>query len=540
MPHTVGLVFPCWLAVRRRARVIGTAFSLSAFWLSACRSAPAHDGEQARATPVVESTDGARAALVREAVVRSHYHPAGTDAGECAKELPPLPSVPRAALRVTSFGAIPDDEKDDGPAIRRALKALRPGGFLVFPPGRYIHDGVIRVRTQGAVLWGFGATLHAADLREQAIMLEADGASLYGFTLTAVARERLEGGPACARVAVVPPSEQDEPVVGNRVRHNAIVPAGGSRYGPLHGAGGAGIFVFRARDFIVANNHVERTLADGIHVTGGSAHGVVVGNVVRHAGDDGIAVVSYCPTRKELTASRALAEKRVAAALVRDVLIAGNAVRDQAWGRGLSVVGGAEVTLERNRVDGVPFAAGILVAREDSYHTCGAQDIVVRNNEVSAIQVEAPQVAAHAHAYPQARTGHAAIEVHAFASKAEREARYHRRLLRVGPVLVQDNVIQRAAFDGVRVMDGSRGDLVSDIQIIGNRVTDVGEAWLHMDEGISYRAERNQSGDRQAAEEVLTSTSRARGASQRCDALGAYPSDAQENPRPKRTVNAER
>jgi hypothetical protein len=44
-------------------------------------------------------------------------------------------------------------------------------------------------------------------------------------------------------------------------------------------------------EFIVRNNRVARTLADTIHVTGGSVAAIVTGNVCSLGGDDGIAVV---------------------------------------------------------------------------------------------------------------------------------------------------------------------------------------------------------------------------------------------------------
>ena len=45
-------------------------------------------------------------------------------------------------------------------------------------------------------------------------------------------------------------------------------------------ASSAGIFIYASRFFTVANNLVSRSLADGIHVTGRSRDGGIIGNTV--------------------------------------------------------------------------------------------------------------------------------------------------------------------------------------------------------------------------------------------------------------------
>src|SRR5262245_27385336 len=61
--------------------------------------------------------------------------------GSCTN-LPALPSAPpsRNVVKVTDFGAKPNDDTDDTAGIQLALDALKPGQWLVFPPGRYLHD----------------------------------------------------------------------------------------------------------------------------------------------------------------------------------------------------------------------------------------------------------------------------------------------------------------------------------------------------------------------------------------------------------------
>jgi hypothetical protein len=73
-------------------------------------------------------------------------------------------------------------------------------------------------------------------------------------------------------------------------------------------------------------------------------------------------------------------------ALSRNVLVTGNALSGNTWGRGVSVVGGSNVTITANTVQGVQKAAGILVAQEDGYRTYSATNIVIANNVISDIE----------------------------------------------------------------------------------------------------------------------------------------------------------
>lgn len=119
------------------------------------------------------------------------------------------------ALRVTDFGAVADDDLADDAAIDRALKALKPGGWLVFPPGRYQQARSVLVSVPGVTLWGPGATLQATDPRDHTLGLRADGVRLYGLTLTAAPDQR-RSEPAQARISLY--REGPTPQRGNVVR----------------------------------------------------------------------------------------------------------------------------------------------------------------------------------------------------------------------------------------------------------------------------------------------------------------------------------
>jgi hypothetical protein len=185
------------------------------------------------------------------------------------------------------------------------------------------------------------------------------------------------------------------------------------------------VLVLGASDFVIIATEVHGTLADGIHVTGASHRGCILGNRVRDAGDDLISVVSY----------------EADAAPVRDVLVAGNDVAGGRWGRGLSVVGGERITLRDNHIADVLRAAGILIAREGSWHTRGVDEVRVEGNRLE--RIGRPQDAARAAGAP---TGHAAVEVHRW--------RVPPRLPGIGRLHVADNRVDDSGVPALHLGDG--------------------------------------------------------------------------------------
>ena len=222
----------------------------------------------------------------------------------CPAAVPAQPPVAVQVWRISDFGAVPDDDLPDDEALRRAQATLRPGDWLVFPPGRYLQAGSVAIDRPGLTLWGPGATLQALDPADHALLLQADGVRLAGLTLTA-RTDRRRDAPAQSRLVL-----QGAGQVVQQVR--------------IEGAGAAGILVLGARGFLLSGNRISATLADGIHVSGGSRQGRIENNQVNDAGDDLIAVVSY--------------ERDPAP--VQDILVRGNRVAGGRWGRGLAVVGG--------------------------------------------------------------------------------------------------------------------------------------------------------------------------------------------------------
>ena len=377
-------------------------------------------------------------------------------AATCA--LPALPAKPATVVDVRSWGAVPDDGLDDTAALQRALDAATAGQWLVFPAGVYQHNARLVVHTPGVVLWSEGATLHASNPDDQAVLLSADGAAIYNFTLTAVTTDRLLA-PWHSRIAVVDLQPRSTPLLGNVVQGNRVINASAPGTAGANSASSAGIYVDFADGFLVAGNEVRRTLADGIHITGGARNGRVLFNTVRETGDDLIGLVSYMAdgdwinnTAAALNAGLATGRERQ---LVRNVLVAHNDVSGNYWGRGIAVVGGADITLSNNRIAQTTLAAGILLARDASFISWGLNNVLVQDNQISQVQTTTPAYTPAGWDTTAARTGHGAVEVHSFVFDDERALTSLLDATSVQNIRIANSTITDAFAAGVRIGVGT-------------------------------------------------------------------------------------
>lgn len=320
-------------------------------------------------------------------------HPAGVDCPFAARS-------DQDPIDVRSFGAVGDGVADDTDAIRRAI-AVGADRTVYFSPGSYRHDDVIVVDARNVVLTGQDAALVAGRPQRGAVVLKGDGASIERLTITA--DEPGDRGKSDEESGLVVAGSGNE-VVGVTVSKTKS----------------AGILLMGAKQALIACNTVIDTKSDGIHATDGTTTSVIRRNVVRNSGDDGIAMVSY--------------HGRDA---VSDLLIEDNRVENVRWGRGISVIGSTQATIQRNIVSGVAMAAGIIVAREASFDTPGAKNVIIRENKIENIQKRLLP------AQGVARTGHAAIEVNSDSYAPS---------LAVSGVAIRDNTILESGYSGIRVL----------------------------------------------------------------------------------------
>jgi parallel beta-helix repeat protein len=370
--------------------------------------------------------------------------------------IPAMPAPPAKAKLFRRSGAA-----DDTADIQKAIRALRSGDWLVLPAGTYRISKHLTVPVDGVTLYGKGATIRSTNATDGGIMIEGDNVAIYGFTLEQNSDSR-QGTPWAGGISVFDQrSGKRRRVSGTVIRGNTI-----------NNAANTGIFLYRATLFTVADNIVYRSWADGIHATGGSDYGRIIRNRVSQNGDDMIAVVSYAGERGALPAAMKY-RKMSLQNLNRDIYVAGNTLSDTYWGRGISVVGGINVTIQDNDISKTPTAAGIYVLRERSYATFGGENIVIRNNRIGATQTAPPT---YKPASVQLElTRHGAIEVSSQMNEEEFGDPLYRNALMVSRVAILDNTIRGARFAGMRFGAVSGSDkTVTNIVVKGNRLEDVG------------------------------------------------------------------
>ncbi|WP_222192779.1 glycosyl hydrolase family 28-related protein [Modestobacter italicus] len=257
---------------------------------------------------------------------------------------------------VADFGAVGDGVADDGAALQQALDTAPEGGTLVLRDGAtYRYSQVLTVSTPGLTIEGAGATLEASDETASALKIVADDVTVTGLTLTT---------PTI--------TQRWDPFESTMV----WVAADSAVLRDVHvrGAGGAGIAVTDgAGDFLLDRVTVTDSRADGIHITDQAHDGRVVSPVTTGTGDDGVAVVSYMkdggPSER--------------------ITIESPTVNGTTWGRGVSVVGGNDITYTDVTVRDTD-AAGIYVGSEgDPYFTYASVGVLVDGGTVTGANTNA-------------------------------------------------------------------------------------------------------------------------------------------------------
>jgi parallel beta-helix repeat protein len=324
-------------------------------------------------------------------------------------------SVQAIEVHVSQYGAVGDGLNNDGDAIRAALKAAPDDSMVVFEKGKtYLVRHVLRVERRGVKLVGNGATIRFVVTEEEvrgpkgsahtSIQLAAPYTGIRGFTITSNLPKRMTGHPNHHGIVL---SSEHQDVRDNRVE-NVL----------------GGIFTRGAKDFLILNNTVSRTLADGIHVTTGSWGGRIIGNTVRETGDDMIAVVGYGDGPPN----------------IGNVLIEDNTVSGQYWGRGIVVAGAKDVTVRRNKIYDTTHGAGILIVAETYHNTKNVENILVESNEIRNVQTTMP---AYNPLGTHRRTSQAAIHVYAPKSRSVRD------------VLIRGNSVEKAWKNGITIWGDS-------------------------------------------------------------------------------------
>lgn len=319
-------------------------------------------------------------------------------------------------------GARCDGASDDAPALIAAIAAAKGEGVPVrLPAATCAYANVLTLDGVRLIGRGDASVLWALDPSRAAVFLRGSGAELRSL--------KLAGAPPVKRS---PKLEQARVVALSATRFvvdNVTIV----------GSNGGGIQTSRgASHGTISNNRVSETLADGIHITGRASHITITDNLVERTGDDGIAVVSY----------------EGDGGLTTNVTAARNTVRDNRGGRGMSVVGGADVLYEYNRISNTGRYACLYLAQEDSYKTLPISNVVARYNTLSNCG--------------SAVTGHAAVMLFSN-SRANAGVRIER------------NDIAQSGQRGIRAFGQN-----DDVTIDGNRVSGAAQP-LQLPPGLRAR-----------------------------------------------------
>jgi hypothetical protein len=240
---------------------------------------------------------------------------------------------------------------DNNLAIARGLADAKAKNVpLIIPVGQCNFSDIIRMDGVKLTGSGTGSVLYSTNWQRSAIFMSGASPSVSNVKLTGV--------PAPSRQA---PWEMTR-----------ITIFGGTDFVIDHvtieGSGAAGIQTAQAPTRgRITNNVVRNTLSDSIHITGAASYITIDNNLVEYSGDDGIAVVSYMSETGR----------------VNNVTATNNVVRNNRFGRNMSVVGGAQVLYKNNLLqNNLSGYACFLLAQENvgTLATKGSDGVRFENN----------------------------------------------------------------------------------------------------------------------------------------------------------------
>jgi parallel beta-helix repeat protein len=312
-------------------------------------------------------------------------------------------------------------------------------------------------------------------------MIQADDIEVRNVVISNVTNGR-QSTPKAAGISAYSANSGSATLHNLRILNNTLTAAGA--VGTNLQLAGGGIFLYNVAGFSIAGNIVSRTYADGIHMTHGSTNGRVLGNTVSETGDDGIAVVSYLGSgwEAQATANSSWLAATDLANRDNNILIANNTVSNNYWGRGISVVGGRNVTIETNSVNSLWDRAAIYISREKEWQTTGVDNVLVTGNQLAHIATVAPLFVPQGPAYAAVNaavaagpvTGHGAIEVYSSIPAADEALPGAAPLLALGNVSFVSNTVRDARWNGVRL--GANSSYLGPISLGSNATWNTGSA----------------------------------------------------------------
>ncbi|MUL78126.1 right-handed parallel beta-helix repeat-containing protein [Mycolicibacterium sp. CBMA 226] len=236
---------------------------------------------------------------------------------------------------------------DSTAALQDVFSNLAPGSTLTMAAKTFYHSGIVQITVAGLTINGNGSTLQATNDATSSVQILADNVSVSNMTFGANLTGPRYYGMAQHKLVIE----------GN---HDSV------RNVTINGSAGAGVFVYGAGWFNLSGITVNNSRADGIHMTNGSHDGVVSDSVTNNTGDDGFAVVSYIPDGK----------------ICYNITVNNPVVNGTTGGRGISVVGGQNITYNNIKVSNTDVA-GVYIAAEPSYNTMGVNGVTINGGTVT-------------------------------------------------------------------------------------------------------------------------------------------------------------
>lgn len=315
-----------------------------------------------------------------------------------------------AQVSITSHGAVASSSTDNHAAITRAIADAKAKGVAVtIPAGTFGYRGVIRL--DGVKMIGQGPTsvLYALDVSQEAIFMYGSGTEVRNLKLSGVKSATRFAPWEYTRITLFGAS--------NFVIDSVII----------DGSAAAGIQTAQGTHHgRITNNTISDTMADSIHMTDKANFITVENNTILNTGDDGIAVVSYFYD----------------GGLSHDITARNNIVRGVRWGRGMTVVGGANVLYENNLIENNPVAACVYLSQEDSWQTYGLRNVTVQYNTIKNCG--------------DANNWHGAVMLFTDGSDYNDNVK-----------LIRNDIIQENGKNGIRVFGDNRNILLDSNRITG-------------------------------------------------------------------------
>lgn len=230
------------------------------------------------------------------------------------------------AVNVTSYGAIGDGVTNNQLALTTCAAANAGNGkFIYFPPGTYLYSSNITFQN---VIFGAGndlSILKAINTANSTIFISGTNVGAGNITFDGSGTTRLSADNSAGLYFNGATSYMAKNV---HVKNSPSV----------------GIWNKNSSsDGVVTNCYLEHNYADSIATYHGANNITVQNNYVYQSGDDGISVVSFNDNPP----------------LCRNIVIVGNRITDNIFARGIAVVGGENVSIERNYIKNVTTNAGI-------------------------------------------------------------------------------------------------------------------------------------------------------------------------------------